>query len=66
MFLAHLRDYHGITGPDDIQLSCGWVACSMHMNKERIYRHVMEMHLRICPFCDEAFSQKHTLHAHVR
>ena len=47
----------------------GWVRCSMQMNKERICRHVMETHLQvkhICPFCDEVFSRKLTLHTHVR
>ncbi|KAG2075414.1 hypothetical protein BDR04DRAFT_1150225 [Suillus decipiens] len=65
---THLREAHGIHGPDNRRVFCLWESCNREFNKESLARHVEEIHLRIAYKCDcgRIFSRRDTLNRHKR
>ncbi|KAG1736819.1 hypothetical protein EDB19DRAFT_1024344 [Suillus lakei] len=65
---THLREVHGIHGPDKLRLECKWNGCDRELNKESLVRHVEECHIGIvfdCK-CGKTFSRKDTLGRHKK
>jgi len=68
-FSEHLRQNHGVTGPEKMKLMCCWRGCGCIMNKESVTRHVQETHLNwkySCPVCSEEFTRNHTMINHKK
>ncbi|KAG2118389.1 hypothetical protein DEU56DRAFT_142975 [Suillus clintonianus] len=63
---THLRDVHGIHGPDKYRVLCKWNGCGLEVNKESLGRHVEEKHMRIIHSCEcgKTFSRRDTLSRH--
>ncbi|KAG2145309.1 uncharacterized protein EDB93DRAFT_513224 [Suillus bovinus] len=63
---AHLREVHGIHGPDKSPVTCRWQSCNRGLEKETLARHIEEIHVGIvyrCQ-CGDTFSRKDTLNKH--
>ncbi|KAG2369025.1 hypothetical protein BDR07DRAFT_846536 [Suillus spraguei] len=65
---AHLREVHGIHGPDKARVVCRWEHCGRELNKESLARHFEELHLGIAYWCEcgVPFSRKDTLNRHKK
>ncbi|KAG2069598.1 hypothetical protein BDR04DRAFT_1232090 [Suillus decipiens] len=65
---THLREVHGIHGPDNCRVSCLWKSCNTEFNKESLARHIEETHMRIAYKCDcgSTFSRRDTLTRHKK
>ncbi|KAG2132971.1 hypothetical protein DEU56DRAFT_422851 [Suillus clintonianus] len=64
---AHLLEFHGIRGPDNLRVRCFWNNCNKELNKESLSRHVEETHRRIkytCGACSKTFTRSYNLAKH--
>ncbi|KAG1896891.1 uncharacterized protein F5891DRAFT_1051531 [Suillus fuscotomentosus] len=64
---THLREAHGIRGPDNLPVLCRWEGCNAPMNKESLTRHVQGTHLGIrypCNTCGRVFTRRYGLEVH--
>ncbi|KAG2061079.1 hypothetical protein BDR06DRAFT_397548 [Suillus hirtellus] len=64
----HLRERHGIHGPDNARVFCQWRSCDMEVNKESLTRHIEEKHMKVVHpcVCGKLFSRGDTLNKHRR
>ncbi|KAG2040183.1 hypothetical protein BDR03DRAFT_949297 [Suillus americanus] len=65
---AHVREVHGIHGPDKTRVKCKWNHCDRELHKESLARHVLEHHMGVVYECEcgKAFSRLDILNRHKR
>ncbi|KAG1898503.1 uncharacterized protein F5891DRAFT_1043783 [Suillus fuscotomentosus] len=64
---THLREFHGISGPEHLAVLCRWQGCNASMNKGSLTRHVQGTHLGIrypCNTCGRVFTRIYGLEMH--
>jgi len=66
-FSAHLRQQHGMTGPDNAGISCTWSSCSKTIKRGSMARHILT-HLGVkvrCAMCGVVKCRRDILRAHI-
>ncbi|KAG2113874.1 uncharacterized protein F5147DRAFT_35990 [Suillus discolor] len=66
---THLRNFHGVYGPEKKPVVCFWQGCDQNMQRGAIGRHIISCHLKTrwtCKNCSKTYSRRDAMKKHAK